>query len=270
MFIRSTFLVCSLLLVSPVYAHEFWISPEKYEIAVAEPFAADFRVGQGFNGSRQSYLKQRTTRHSYVQDGVEITISGRNGDRPALKIPSLKNGLAILIHETTDSTLKYSEFEKFENFVRHKSFKGVLTAHKARGLPKTGFRESYRRFVKSLIAVGDGSGQDTSIGLQIEIIAQANPYTDDMASGLQVLVLLEGKPRPNAQVELFARPTGTDEDAQVTLHFTNEMGIATLPVQYGHEYMADHVALIPVEPDQDTDPVWHSLWANLTFSVPAR
>ena len=91
-----------------------------------------------------------------------------------------------------------------------------------------------------------------------------------MSSGLQVLVLLEGKPRPNAQVELFARPTGTNQDAQVTLHFTNEMGIATLPVQYGNEYMADHVALIPVEPDQDTDPVWHSLWANRTFSVPVR
>jgi hypothetical protein len=121
-----------------------------------------------------------------------------------------------------------------------------------------------------LIAVGNGSGNDITVGLQIEIIAQTNPYTDDMAGGLQVLVLFEGKPRSNAQVELFARSTGTDEDAQVTLHFTNEMGIATLPVQYGHEYMADHVALIPVEPDQDTDPVWHSLWANLTFSVPAR
>ena len=237
---------------------------------VGEPFAADFRVGQGFSGSRQSYLKQRTTRHSYVQDGVEIAISGRNGDRPALKVSNLKNGLAILVHETTDSTLKYNEFEKFQNFVKHKAFKDVIKAHKARGLPQTGFHERYRRFVKSLIAVGDGSGQDTSVGLQIEIIAQANPYTDDMASGLQVLVLLEGKPRPNAQVELFARPTGTNQDAQVTLHFTNEMGIATLPVQYGNEYMADHVALIPVEPDQDTDPVWYSLWANLTFSVPVR
>ena len=237
---------------------------------VEEPFAADFRVGQRFNGSRQSYLKQRTTRHSYLQDGVEVEIPGRNGDRPAMKVSNLKNGLAILVHETTDSTLKYNEFEKFQNFVKHKAFKDVLIAHKDRGLPETGFHESYRRFAKSLIAVGDGSGQDTSVGLQIEIIAQANPYTDDMASGLQVLVLLEGKPRPNAQVELFARPTGTNQDAQVTLHFTNEMGIATLPVQYGHEYMADHVALIPVEPDQDTDPVWHSLWANLTFSVPIR
>ena len=269
MFFRPTFLLCSLLLISPVYAHEFWISPEKYEIAVAESFAADFRVGEGFNGSQLSYLKERATRHSYVQNGVETTISGRNGDRPALKISSLKNGLAILVHETTDSTLKYSEFEKFKNFVKHKAFGGVLTAHKVRGLPKTGFRESYRRFAKSLIAVGNGSGNDINVGLQIEIIAQANPYIDDMVSGLPVLVLLEGKPRSNAQVELFARPTGTDKNVEVTLHFTNDMGIATLPVKQGYEYMADHVALLPLEPSQKNDPVWHSLWANLTFSVPA-
>ena len=34
--------------------------------------------------------------------------------------------------------------------------------------------------------------------------------------------------------------------------------------------MIDNVALIPVEPEVQGNPVWHSLWANLTFNVPAN
>jgi hypothetical protein len=33
--------------------------------------------------------------------------------------------------------------------------------------------------------------------------------------------------------------------------------------------MIDNVALRPVDPASKDDPVWHSLWANLTFAVPA-
>jgi len=33
--------------------------------------------------------------------------------------------------------------------------------------------------------------------------------------------------------------------------------------------MVDSVALLPLEPEVDGNPVWHSLWANLTFAVPS-
>ncbi|MFQ3188505.1 MAG: putative GH25 family protein [Gammaproteobacteria bacterium] len=268
MLLRSINLLCILLITTPVYAHEFWISPKQYEVAVDEPISANFRVGQSFSGSKQSFLKQRTTQHAFARNGVVTTLSGRNGDRPAMQISGLPDGLVILLHETTNSTLKYKEYEKFESFVKHKAFDSVLEDHQARGLPDTGFRESYRRYAKSLIAVGNGAGNDLSIGLEIEIVALANPYTDDIAGGLPVLVLLAGKPRLNAQVELFARSMNDNQEVKVTLHRTNSMGIALLPVENGYEYMVDHVALKAVEPKNSYDPVWHSLWANLTFYVP--
>ncbi|MGR3640587.1 MAG: DUF4198 domain-containing protein, partial [Alterinioella nitratireducens] len=60
----------------------------------------------------------------------------------------------------------------------------------------------------------------------------ANPYTDDLSDGFPVLVLLEGEPRADVQVELFDRDP--DGEVTVTLHRTDAEGRAVLPVEPGH------------------------------------
>ncbi|MFL2798861.1 MAG: DUF4198 domain-containing protein [Paracoccaceae bacterium] len=265
---RSLIIIFGLLFTNSVYAHEFWISPVNYEIGIYKPFEAHFRIGQNFNGSSYSFIEINTKRHEVMQAGKIIKVSARNGDRPAFQLPGLPNGLAILVHETSNNVLKYSDFEKFINFVNHKSFQGLPQEHISRGLPKIDFNESYSRHAKSLVAIGDGAGKDVSVGLKIEIIALTNPYTDDLRNGMYVQVFMAGQPRANVQVELFERPINSREGAQIKLYKTDDQGIAIVPVTVGHEYMLDNVALIPLEPKFEGDPVWHSLWANLTFSVP--
>ena len=46
--------------------------------------------------------------------------------------------------------------------------------------------------------------------------------------------------------------------------------VARLPVRAGYEYLADAVVLRAVEPKRETDAQWQSLWASLTFAVPAK
>ena len=269
MFQHSLKLLFALIFAGPIYAHEFWISPVEFQVDVQSPIGAHFRVGQDFKGGSHSYLSRYTARHELHQGGAALKISAREGDRPAMQHPGLGDGLAVLVHETTDSTLTYREFEKFVAFVEHKDFEGLPEAHRARGLPDVGFVESYRRFAKSLIAVGSGAGQDRPVGLEIEIVALSNPYTDDLTKGMAVQVLLNAAPRADVQVEVFSRPAGTKEPALIQLYRTNADGVARFPVLSGHDYMVDNVALRPVEPANTEDPVWHSLWANLTFAVPA-
>jgi len=268
MFQRSLILLVALIFSGPIYAHEFWISPVEFQVRVNSPIAAHFRVGQDFKGGSHSYLSRYTTRHELHHSGAVLEMSAREGDRPAMQHPGLEDGLAVLVHETTDSTLTYREFEKFINFIKHKNFEGLPEAHMARGLPDVGFVESYRRFAKSLISVGHGAGQDRQIGLEIEIVALSNPYTDDLSEGLAVQVFLNGTPRADVQIEVFSRRAGTKEPALIQLYRTDALGIARFPVINGHEYMVDNVALRPVEAASADDPVWHSLWANLTFAVP--
>jgi uncharacterized GH25 family protein len=270
MFRWSLGLLLSIIFVAPVYAHEFWISPVNYNLDVGQPIVADFLIGQDFSGSRQSFLRHRTVRHEIFHSEKSKKVSGRNGDRPAFQTDGLSDGLAILVHETSDNILKYNDYEKFKNFVDHKDFSGVLNAHETRGLPKTGFSESYRRYTKSLIAIGHGGGKDTVVGLDIEILALENPFTEDISGGMRVQVLMHGKPRSYVKVELFQKLKESDETVEITSYLTDINGIAIFPVKAGYQYMVDNVALIPLEPRKEGGPVWHSLWANLTFSVPKR
>lgn len=250
----------------PVAAHEFWIDPEVYQVPSEGTITARLRVGEAFAGAEQSYLARNFDRFDLACSGALSSVEGRAGDRPALTVEAPRDGLCVVIHQTRDHTLTYRDWQKFVNFVEHKDFAGVLTEHAARGLPETNFVELYSRYAKSLIAVGSGAGADADMGLETEIVAEANPYQDEMTDGLPIRVLYQGEPRADVQVELFAKPPSGA--VVVTLHRTDADGRVTLPVEAGHAYLADAVVLRALTPTNDGDPVWESLWASLTFAVP--
>ncbi|MGR3362773.1 MAG: DUF4198 domain-containing protein [Maritimibacter harenae] len=262
----STLLTC-LVLARAAVAHEFWIAPEDYAVDPGAPIVADLRVGQDFEGSPQTYFPNRFARFEVKMGESVSPVEGRLGDMPAMTFTPDRTGLAVIVHETTASSLQYRTRELFESFVEHKDLGDVLARHATRGLPELEFREAYSRFAKSLVAVGDGAGADAPVGLRTEIVALANPYTDDLSNGFPVRVLFEGAPRPDAQVEVFAR----DADGAVTQSFyrTDDAGEAVIPVSADTEYMVDAVVMHDTgNDDPEAGPVWHSLWANLTFHTP--
>ena len=249
-------------------AHEFWIDPEQSQVAMGEDIVADLRVGQNFEGSSYVYLPSQFRRFDIAQGNMMRAVAGRAGDNPALSDKLTASGLAIIVHETTDSVLTYGEFAKFAAFVEHKDAQWALAAHRDRNLPMDGIVEVYSRYAKSLVAVGDGSGMDRPVGLETEIVALANPYTDDVTAGLPVQVLYQGTPRGGAQVEIFAKDAVGN--VVVSTVKADGNGQAIVPVTRGHRYMLDSVVLREpsAERAEAHNAVWESLWANLTFSVP--
>lgn len=266
--LRSFVFTLAAIIAAPLYAHEFWIDPVKFQVQPGENIQADFKVGQGFAGGKQSYLSSRSSFTALVQNATLRNINPRQGDRPAMNFSLPDAGLVVLVQVTRNSTVNYTSLAKFEKFVTHKDFKTAMADHAARGLPDEGFIETYRRYAKSLVAVGEGAGQDVAIGLDIEIVALANPFTDDLSGGMPVQVLYGGKPRPNTQVEVFARKEVTSEEVEATFYRTDENGIATIAIEPGMTYMVDNVALEPRDGTGSLKAVWHTLWANLTFQVP--
>lgn len=252
----------------PALSHEFWIDAQAYQIAPGAPIVANLRVGEMLEGAAYPYLERNFQRFDMVQGDATVPVTGRAGDNPALNMPAPGNGLAVVVHTTRAYSLTYTDWQKFINFCKHKAFEWALEQHEARGLPREGFKEQYIRHAKSLIAVGDGQGSDRAVGLETEIIALANPYTDDLSNGLPVRVLYKNAPRANAQVELYAQ--APDSTVTVTLFTTDDQGEATLTVTPGYRYLADAVVLRAMSPQAPSDPVWESLWASLTFAVPAN
>ncbi|MGV6811011.1 MAG: DUF4198 domain-containing protein [Brevirhabdus sp.] len=249
-------------------AHEFWLQAKDWQVPIEEQIEADIRVGQKFKGATYSYFPNGFRRFELAQGETVEPVPGRAGDIPAVHVAPVGEGLNVLVHETTDFVLTYSDWALFTNFVEHKDFEGALERHVERGLPQTGFKEAYSRYAKALIAVGDGQGRDREFGLETEFVALANPYTDSVEDGFPVRLFYQGAPRGNVQVELFDKDA--DGHVEVTLHKTGDDGVARLPVRSGHVYMVDAVVLREpsAELAEKRGAVWESLWANLSFAVP--
>ncbi len=174
----------------------------------------------------------------------------------------------VLVYESTNSTVQYNTWEKFAAFAKHKGFADAEARHLERNLPMGRFSEVYTRYCKSLIGVGDATGQDATTGLETEFVALNNPYTDDLSGGFPVQLFYQGASRSHAQIEVFER--GPDGAVDITYLHTDAQGQAVIPVKAAHTYLLDAVVLR--DPQEDVaarlNVVWETLWASMTFSVP--
>ena len=257
--------IAALTVTDKATAHEFWIDPQDFTITIQDALMADLRVGQEFSGSAMSYLPRNFDMFTVINGGATIEVDGRLGDIPALSMGDLNNGLAVIVHQTTANQLTWSEWERFLNFANHKDLGDVTAMHAERDLSLENVTEDYIRYAKSLVAVGDGAGEDIRVGLRTELVALTNPYTDDTSAGVQMQLWYDDALQPDYQVELFAEDA--DGNVDITLHRTDAEGVVTLPVEAGMTYMADAVFLEAVEPASEGDPIWVTHWANMTFST---
>ena len=250
----------------PVLSHEFWIAPEKFQVENGAPVVAHLRNGEMFRGSDLAWFPHQSARTGIILNGQETPYEGRMGDIPALSFQAQGEGLLTLLTVSVPAEVKYKSWEKFLSFTEDKGMPDIPARHLERGLPQQDFWERYTRHVKALIAVGPGQGEDSERGMTTEFVALANPYTDALPDGLPVRLLLNGAPRINAQVEIFAKAP----DGLVTrsLTHTDEQGEALIPVTPGHSYLLDAVAIQPAP--EGSRAVWETLWATLVLALPAR
>ena len=247
-------------------AHEFWIEPLSYQVPAGANLVANLKNGQEFEGVTLAYFERNIARFDEVVGDTLRPVEGRMGDSPALDVPAPISGLVTVVHETTPSFVNYKEWAKFQKFADHKDFPDMAARHAANGYPDPPFKERYTRHAKALIGVGDGLGAERALGLKTEFVALTNPYDPGFGGTMDVQVLYQGEVRRDAQVEVFDRPP--EGDVTITLHRTDNDGIARIPVTQGHSYLFDAVVLAPIRDSEEA--VWDTFWAALTFAVPAE
>ena len=260
--------IALLFLASPAASHELWLEPLAYQVSSQGRIEANIVNGQNFEGSNLVYLPQRFERFEVLSPNLTTDVAGRAGDRPALAMDSPAEGLQILVYQSSPTLLNYESWEKFARFVEHKDLRIERADHDARGIPDTNFKENYMRFSKSLVGVAPAEGADHRVGLETELVALMNPYTDDLSNGFLAQLFYHDEVRANEQVEVFDKaPDGT---VTVERLRTNDQGIVNVSVIAGHAYMLD--AVVIREPSDtvtaQTGASYETLWANLTFAVP--
>ena len=257
-------------LAGPASAHEFWLQAEDYTVAPGETMIVSIVNGDGFKGQLIPYLPQIFVNFVDISAEGVTPVQGRAGDRPAVTMPDPPDGLNVLAYEATDRTVDYKGWDVVQRVVEHKGFDTFYQDHAARGFAEEPFREVYSRYSKALIAVGDGAGADSRTGLETEIVALTNPYTDDVSNGMTFQLWYGSAPRADARFEVWDR--SPDGEVTQTFYRTDAQGMVTVPVQPGFEYMADAVLLREPAPAlaEASGAIWETLWANITWAVPAR
>lgn len=249
----------------PALAHEFWIEPESYRVAVGETVKAELRVGRMLVGESFPYLSdQIVAARLHAPEGV-LDLEGMEGDLPALSVTPAEAGLHVITYHSAPALAEYEDFATFESYLAYEGLEDVVRLHKDRALPESGFAESYIRNARALLQVGPADAEDIDrpTGMPLELIALQNPFVDGLTE-LQVQLLWQGAPMPNRQVSIFQRPDGEGEPTR-SLVATDADGRATIPLADEGFYLLNAVQM---KPAAGPGPViWESHWATLTFDV---
>lgn len=250
-------------------AHEFWLQPSSQQLTAPGSISLELRNGEHFLGHSlplqpddRSRFDVASVRNSTVS---QAPVVGTEGDIPAIGSWTLERGFHIFRYESDAEILQHPDFASFETFASEEGLFWAADAHKQRGLSEHRVTEQFRRFAKTLIAVDTVEGFDYPSGLELELVALNNPYSQSTVD-LPIQVLYQGTPLAGAQVSIFHRSKG---DLNFRKLETDQQGLIRLPNIQSGNYLLSAVHLRPTSTKVmiETQAVWESLWSSLTFEV---
>jgi Domain of unknown function (DUF4198) len=256
-------------------AHEFWLSPSRYEAAAGDTLMLSVLVGTGFRGEPRPWAGPRAVRFTWRDARVlDLRDSALNGDLAWARVPVRDGGGALCAFESNwaDITLPAGEFD---DYLALEGLSAPLAVRRAMGTAAGPGRERYARCPKTWIE-GTRPERATHVeGLPLEIVALEDPSS---ASSLRVRVLDHGRPLAGALVRAWNRPLARgpvpmapaqrDSIGPLAEVRTGPDGTATLDVSRSGEWLLACVHMVASEDRAEAD--WQSLWASYTFAKRVR
>ncbi len=257
------------MIATPVMAHDFWLQPARFQVAVNAPFGATFLVGH-------AALRERWANNDRILD-LKAFFGGRITDlRRDLRTGDVDlvtrfraPGLHVLGMQSNHA---FSDLPaiRFNDYAKEEGLAAIIASRaRSRTTMKPG-RERYSRRAKSLIQVGAQTlaNQATAtrpIGLKLEIVPERNPYALKGARILPVHVLYNGRRLANATVKL----TDLGNDAKpVAIAVTDQAGRANFRIPARGNWLLNVVWGEPVRSNARFD--YDTTFSSLTFGYPAR
>ena len=261
---RSAAAALLLLAASTAAAHDFWIEPTGFRPEVGSTVGVRLVVGQRFRGEVLPRNPAMIARFDFVTDAGAVPIPGKAADDPAGSFRVDAPGLGVIAYRSLESAVSL-EAPKFEEYLKEEGLESVIAARAKRGESAKPSRELFSRSAKSLIQAGGAgdAGFDRVVGLTLELVPEKSPYALGAGGDLPVRLLFMGRPLAGALVAAlpYDAPENriaarTDRDGRVTLR----------PPKAG-VWLVKAVHMVPVEDNPAAD--WRSIWASLTFEIPA-
>jgi uncharacterized GH25 family protein len=254
----------ALLCAGSVRAHDLWIEPSAFQPAPGTRLAVRLFIGQLFRGDVFPRDPKYLVRFAVIGNGGEAPIPGIPDTDPAGFLVTGRPGLYELVYTSRHAAVEL-DAAKFEKYLAEEGLEKISARRARLGQGGAPGKEIYSRCAKSLIAVGGdaGSGHDRVLGLTLELIPEANPYTLAAGQELPVRLLYRGQPLAGAKVAAVPK----DRPASQVAARTDAQGRVRLRLGGAGIWLVKAVHMIAAPPGSGAD--WESFWASLTFALPA-
>jgi hypothetical protein len=276
-----------LLLATAALAHEFWLQPASFRVAVGAVVPLKLLVGEAFKGETWPRPTRRVRRFvrfgpTSLADSTDLRPALlADSVAPALRCSTAGTQLVVLTSAPSFIELPAAEFtaylreEGLDNALRHRQQQGETTT-------KPG-REAYRRCAKTLVlattsARAPASPADTAyrrvLGLPLELVPEQNPFRLRAGAALTVRVLRGGLPVPSALVQVWQAqpiPAQTGSIPVAPTYFStraNNSGRVLLRLSGTGPYLVAANFIEPAPATLASRADWLSTWATLTFGGP--
>lgn len=258
--------ICTLLLSTNAFAHEYWFEPEAFFLAPGQKTAVHLYVGDGLIKDREErpFQLAKTTLFqlfSASAQPVNLQTSLVDGTSPVYNFSAERAGNYLLAMERNWSYIKI-EPQKFEDYLREDGLDYILAERRKLGESDREGRERYSRFIKSLLQVGDKRDETYKklIGLKLEIVPLENPYSKKIGDDLKFQVLFDGKPLVGRTVFADNRNSATQKLV------TDGEGRITMKIERGGLWLVRLVFMRRCTADC-AEADWESFWGAYSFSA---
>lgn len=253
-------LLSFLLLTVAVFAHEFWLEPQKFLLSIGEKINFRIFVGENFTGEEVDFTKFEVTKFSHFTSKGEESTKGNLTEQNLsdfLKFETEGNHLIAFNNSNKHIELAAKEFNQY---LKDDGLDNVADFRKKNGqLTKKG-REEYQRCVKTLLQVGSLHDETYQIntGMKLEIIPEQNPYSSDKP--LTFKVLFDNKPLKNALVVVWQK--GIEKPNKRNFR-SNAEGKISFSFEPKGVWMVSTVRMVHYPDSKIAD--WQSYWGSYTF-----
>jgi uncharacterized GH25 family protein len=252
-------------------AHDFWLQPDRFQVAPGAPVSTDLLVGHGVDRSAWAQPASRVrVLKSVGPTGVEADLRPALAQRRANEEPFSARfsepGVHLLVLEGAPS-VSVLPAPRFAMYLREEGLTPIAALRERAGLADTPGRELYSRRAKALVRVGDAARAQAHVarpvGLDLEIVPSKDPYALGPDERLPFRVLFKGRPLAGALVKLTRLEA---DEKPYALARTGRSGQATFDVPREGAWVVSVVWSTPLADDPRAE--FETVFSSLTFGWP--
>jgi len=255
-------------------AHDFWLQPMDYWTTPDANSSFTLQVGHGPFRQRSPIPARRITRFDVIGPGgahVDLRESLRLGGAAEDGDFHIKNpGTYFLVLQTDDSAQTHLPSIRFNDYLKAEGLTPALEQRTRLQRMDADGSERYSRCAKSLVQVGpsDAGSQDEvskPVGMPLEIVPEASPYSMPRSARLPVRVIYEGRALAGALVKL----TDLNNDASpFETHQTDPDGRTTFVMPGSGAWLLNVIWTKALPPSDETD--FETVFSSLSFGFPSE